>query len=131
MSIFYADKEQLERQTGTDLIYYRHHRPGFILVQYKRMRTAAGSREATYYPDDQLRRELARARALPTAATPRHPNEWRLTEDSFYVKLVADDLARPTANKWCTACTCPAVWSISSSPPVTGTRFLGGGRPRI
>lgn len=99
MSIFYADKEQLERQTGTDLIYYRHHRAGFILVQYKRMRKAAGSREATYYPDDQLRRELARARALPTAATPRHPNEWRLTEDSFYVKLVADDLARPTANK--------------------------------
>ena len=36
MSIFYADKEQLERQTGTDLIYYRHHRAGFILVQYKR-----------------------------------------------------------------------------------------------
>lgn len=99
MSIFYADKEQLERQTGTDLIYYRHHRPGFILVQYKRMRTIANNREATYYPDDQLRKELTRFKALPRAATARHPNEWRLTEESFYVKLVADDLARPVANK--------------------------------
>lgn len=99
MSIFYADKEQLERQTGTDLVYYRHHRAGFILVQYKRMRTAPGSREATYYPDDQLRKELARAKALPAAAPPRDANDWRLSEDSFYVKLVADDLARPTGNK--------------------------------
>ena len=35
VTVFYADKEALERQTGTDLVYYRHHRPGFILVQYK------------------------------------------------------------------------------------------------
>lgn len=99
MSIFYADKELLERQTGTDLIYYRHHRPGFILVQYKRMRTSAEDRAATYYPDDQLRKELVRVKALPSAAPARNPSEWRLTEDAFYVKLVADDLARPVANK--------------------------------
>lgn len=99
MTIFYADKEQLERQTGTDLIYYRHHRPGFILVQYKRMRVPAGERTATYYPDDQLRKELARVKALPTAADAQNPDEWRLTEDSFFVKLVAEDLARPVANK--------------------------------
>lgn len=99
MSIFYADKEQLERQTGTDLVYYRHHRPGFILVQYKRMITAPGSREAIYYPDDQLRKQLARAKSLPAAAPPSNANEWRLSEDSFYVKLVADDLARPTGHK--------------------------------
>lgn len=98
-SIFYADKEQLERQTGTDLIYYRHHRPGFILIQYKRMRRPSNGREATYFPDEQLRRELARAKALPRPSPATHPNEWRLTEDSFFVKLVAEDLARPTANK--------------------------------
>ncbi len=99
MSIFYADKEQLERQTGTDLVYYRHHRPGFLLVQYKRMRKSSERREATYFPDDQLRKELARAKALPSPAAATHPNEWRLTEDCFFVKLVAEDLARPTANK--------------------------------
>ncbi len=99
MSIFYADKEQLERQTGTDLIYYRHYRSGFILVQYKRMRKSPKERTATYYPDGQLREELARVRALPTAAPARSPDEWRLTADSFFVKLVAEDLARPTANK--------------------------------
>lgn len=99
MTIFYADKEQLERQTGTDLIYFRHHRPGFILVQYKRMRAPANNREATYYPDDQLRKELARVKTLPVAGPARRPDEWRLTEDSFFVKLVAEDLARPVANK--------------------------------
>lgn len=99
MSIFYADKERLERQTGTDLIYYRHHRPGFILVQYKRMRKSPSGRAATYFPDEQLRKELARAKALPRPSAAMHPNEWRITEDSFFIKLVADDLARPTANK--------------------------------
>lgn len=99
MTIFYADKEQLEQQTGTDLIYYRHHRPGYILVQYKRMRAPANNREATYYPDDQLRKELTRVKALPVAGPARRPDEWRLTEDSFFVKLVAEDLARPVANK--------------------------------
>ena len=70
MSIFYADKELLERQTGTDLIYYRHYRPGFILVQYKRMRRSSDSREATYFPDEQLHKELARAKAYPPRQQP-------------------------------------------------------------
>lgn len=100
VTVFYADKEALERQTGTDLLYYRHHRPGFILVQYKRMRADDGlGSTATYYPDQQLRTELARYRALPVAAAATAADDWRLSEDAFFVKLVRDDLRKPSENK--------------------------------
>jgi hypothetical protein len=100
VTVFYADKEALEKQTGTDLLYYRHHRPGFILVQYKRMRAweRRGS-SATYYPDDQLRTEMNRYRGLPLAAEPATVEEWRLTDDAYFVKLVRDDLGKPRENK--------------------------------
>jgi len=100
VTVFYADKEALERQTGTDLLYYRHHRPGFILVQYKRMRADDGlGSTATYYPDQQLRTELARYRALPVAAAATAADDWRLSKDAFFVKLVRDDLRKPSENK--------------------------------
>jgi len=100
VTIFYADKEDLERQTGTDLVYYRHDRPGFILVQYKRMRAGQtpGAKSA-YYPDEQLRKELDRFRDLPNAEAATNSADWRLTEDAFFVKLVKDDLAKPAENR--------------------------------
>lgn len=100
VTVFYADKEAIERQTGTDLLYYRHHRPGFILVQYKRMRTDEDRpSRATYYPDDQLRTELDRYRDLPVAAPAATVDDWRLTEDAYFIKLVKDDLRKPAENK--------------------------------
>ncbi len=99
VTVFYADKEALERQTGTDLVYYRHHRPGFILVQYKRMRLSQPRSRPTYYPDDQLLIELGRLRALPHPEAATTAEDWRLTDDPFFIKLVRDDLAKPAENK--------------------------------
>ena len=100
VTVFYADNEALERQTGTDLLYYRHHRPGFILVQYKRMRVSEGrGSSATYYPDDQLHAEISRYRALPIAAQAATVEEWRLTNDAYFIKLVRDDLRKRRENK--------------------------------
>lgn len=99
VTVFYADKEALERQTGTDLLYYHHHSPGFILVQYKRMRSDGPNSRPVYYPDQQLRTELARYRALPVAAAATTARDWRLSEDAFFVKLVRDDLPKPSENK--------------------------------
>jgi hypothetical protein len=100
VTVFYADKEALEQQTGTDLLYYCHHRPGFILVQYKRMR-ASESRgsSATYYPDDQLDTEINRYRGLPLAAQAATVEEWRLTDDAYFIKLVRDDLRKRRENR--------------------------------
>lgn len=99
VTVFYADKEALERQTGTDLIYYRHHRPGFILVQYKRMRPGNSSSPPTYYPDKQLQVELDRFREIPSAGDPTTVADWRLTEEAFFVKLVRHDLSKPPENR--------------------------------
>lgn len=99
VTVIYADKEALERQTGTDLVYYRHHRPGFILVQYKRMRKRTVGSRPSYYPDHQLDLELDRLRELPRSGRPKTVQEWRLTEDAFFLKLVAEDVRRPTENK--------------------------------
>ena len=102
MTIIYADKEDLEVQTGTDLIYYHHHRPGFILVQYKRMRrpeSSASSSAATYFPDQQLTADIDRFRATHQPSSPPTADEWRLTDDAFFVKLVSDDLPKPIENK--------------------------------
>jgi hypothetical protein len=58
VTVLYADKEDLERVTGTDLIYYREDQPGFVLVQYKRMKyddQASQGERWGYRPDNQLR----------------------------------------------------------------------------
>lgn len=100
VTVYYADREALERQTGTDLIYYRRHRPGFILVQYKRMRTSGNRRSTpTYYPDGQLDKEIARYRGIPRANTATTVEEWRLTDDAYFIKLVRDDLSKPSENR--------------------------------
>jgi hypothetical protein len=100
VTVFYADKEALEKQTGTDLLYYRHHRPGFILVQYKRMRAReSGAFSAAYYPDEQLHREISRYRGLPVSVPATTVEEWRLTDDAYFIKLVRDDLRKPSENR--------------------------------
>lgn len=102
MTIIYADKEELEEQTGTDLIYYHHHRPGFILVQYKRMRRPEASRRAsaaTYFPDRQLSADVQRYLETHIPTRPSTADEWRLTKDAFFIKLVADDVEKSIDNK--------------------------------
>lgn len=99
VTVLYADKEALERQTGTDLLYYRHYRPGFILVQYKRMRSDRPGSTPTYYPDPQLQTEIDRYRSLPVPDAAASVEEWRLTEDAYFVKLVRDDVGKRAENR--------------------------------
>jgi hypothetical protein len=100
VTVIYADKEPLERQTGTDLLYYCHHRPGFIFVQYKRMRSQEGrGAQAAYYPDDQLNAEIRRYRNLPKSREATSVDEWRITSEAFFVKLVGGDLSKPSENR--------------------------------
>lgn len=126
VTVIYADKEAEERATGADLIYFREHYPGYVLVQYKRMREQGGSSRAGsgnrtgqrtdratettygYRPDRQLQEEIRRMRAVlggvPTADTPSPDassatadvGTWRLHDQPFYIKLVQEGRARPT-----------------------------------
>ena len=96
VTVIYADKEALERSTGTDLLYYCAHQPGFILVQYKRMSRRRSGADATYYPDVQMDEEIHRFAQLPVAGPPTSAGDWRLSEDAFFVKLVDESVAKPT-----------------------------------
>lgn len=103
VTVLYADKEGLERVTGTDLIYYSAHSPGFVLVQYKRMENVAQDDDEEggwlYRPDGQLGREIERMKRLKTASTHTSDLDWRLSSEPFYMKLVQSTLARPRGGK--------------------------------
>lgn len=105
VTALFADKEAEERVTGADLVYFREHFPGFVLVQYKRMRQEGEEQDSPYgyRPDKQLRKELRRMRAIlatiPKAnlsSTEPATAEWRLHDQPFYIKLVQDGRTRPT-----------------------------------
>lgn len=102
MTVAYADKEPLERVTGTDLIYYRHQNPGYVLVQYKRMRRRSGEGqplEWLYRPDAQLTEEIRRMRQILVSGTSQGVAQWRLSQEPFYMKLCEDDMERTEGGK--------------------------------
>ena len=103
VTVLYADKEAEERVTGADLIYFREHFPGFVLVQYKRMRREGSDPDSPYgyRPDKQLFEELRRMRAA-LATVPKATFKpglavasWRLHDQPFYMKLVQEGRNRP------------------------------------
>jgi hypothetical protein len=97
VTVLYADKEHLERVTGTDLIYFREEMPGFVLVQYKRM--ARETSDDIYRPDAQLEEEIRRMRAMGLGQQSAGSlDEWRLSTEPFYIKLVEPDVTRPAGN---------------------------------
>lgn len=102
VTVLYADKEAEELELGVDLIYFRQYIPGFVLVQYKRMRSPAGSTGPyAYRPDSQLDIEIERMRTVldtirePAPQPGSDPSGWRLNDQPFYFKLVEDERARP------------------------------------
>lgn len=102
VSVLYADKEDLERVTGTDLIYYREDNPSFVLVQYKRMRRASRSKpgeEWGYRPDPQLFTEIERMRKIDRSGQATDVDGWRLSAEPFYFKLIEDSKLRPEHNR--------------------------------
>ncbi len=132
VTAIYADKEGLERVTGTDLIYYSAHSPGFVLVQYKRMARSEGSApgaEWGYRPDKQLAAEIARMKALNISGTGSTFEDWRLNSGPFFVKLVQSDLRRPERNRLSPGMYFPLdlFELLVATPSVMGPR----GRPRI
>ncbi|MFI2363792.1 hypothetical protein [Promicromonospora sp. NPDC019610] len=94
VSIAYADKTKLENVTGTDLIYFRQHQPGFVLIQYKRMKSEP--RGDVYRPDAQLRKQIMRMRNIvPTDPEWLHTvDDYRITPEPFFIKVVDPQVTR-------------------------------------
>ncbi len=76
----------VEARLGADLIYYHEATQSFILVQAKRLPSAAGTR--WMYVDKQLLGQLDRLDEVAALSrTPWAPHEWRLGTDPCFVKL--------------------------------------------
>ncbi|MDO4795859.1 MAG: hypothetical protein Q4A28_07985 [Brachymonas sp.] len=95
LTVILANRLPLEKQTGTDLIYFNETYQSFVMVQYKAMEHESGHNrpvEAIYrLPDAQLKEEIDRMDALLGTLKACTPNTdiggYRLTENPFFLKF--------------------------------------------
>jgi hypothetical protein len=125
LTVWYADREELEHLTGTDLIYYRKHQPGYVMVQYKRMNKDG------YRPDAQLEKEIQRmhrlisdAKSNGTKQNIHEPDNYRLNESPFFIKLVYPTMKRPYGNRLAQGAYLPLEYfeCLLSNPQIKGER---------
>lgn len=118
-----ADSD-IENKTGADLIYYHVATRSFIAVQYKCM----DDNNFTYV-DDRLRDQLDRLDGLKQKGrSPAVPDEWRLTGDSCFLKLVKKQPMDPYANELIAGLYLPVSYTrLLLQDPATVTQ-RGGNR---
>ena len=92
LEVVYANKNDLEKTLGVDLIYYNKAFHFFVLVQYKLMKDKSEEEGYYYRPDSQLRDEVSRMNAFykkygETESIKTH-KEYRINSDGFFFKLV-------------------------------------------
>jgi len=108
MVIYHANKHPLERQTGSDLIYYHVQRRSLVFIQYKRMILEGKSKQRRYRPDKQLDREFERMEtvnkiAARNSSSGQGGDGFRLHTNPCFIKLCD-----------------PAIAGLSATAPVGG-----------
>jgi hypothetical protein len=92
LEVVYANKNDLEKTLGVDLIYYNKEYHSFVLVQYKLMKKEGADEGFSFRPDVQLKKEILRMNKFikdhgDKVAIIKH-NEYRINSDGFLFKLV-------------------------------------------
>ena len=99
LTVILANKLELEKQLGVDLVYYNETFHAATFVQYKMFRGEEG--EEGYRPDGQLGKEIARmeatARRLATLEADETCDGYRIGADPFFLKFCSK-LVPSTAN---------------------------------
>ena len=91
LEIFTANRRQLERAFGVDLIYLNVTQRNLAMLQYKMLEPPKGkTTDWTFSPDEQLHKELARMRKFAKVNAP-GPHEYRLNPAAFFLKFVKRD----------------------------------------
>ena len=90
LTVVLANRLPLEKQLGTDLIYYNETFSCFLMVQYKAMEEESG--EAVYrFPNKQLTEEIERMDSvlaeLKKCAVNTEADGYRLSENPFFLKI--------------------------------------------
>jgi hypothetical protein len=94
LTVILANRLPLEKQTGTDLIYYNETYQSFVMVQYKAMeqKELEGRPQAVFrLPNEQLAAEVERMKELRAQLRSCPPStdkgSFRLSENPFFLKL--------------------------------------------
>ena len=92
LTVILANRQPLEEQTGTDLIYFNETFQSFVMVQYKAMDKKDGEPARFYLSSDKnLPQEIAKMEALASQLSFCTPNTshqgFRLTDNPFFIKL--------------------------------------------
>lgn len=90
LTVVLANRLPLEKQLGTDLIYYNETFSCFLMIQYKAMEEEAS--ESVYrFPNQQLTEEIDRMKAVIGELKKCAPNTevdgYRLSENPFFLKI--------------------------------------------
>jgi hypothetical protein len=91
LEIFTANRRQLEKAFGVDLVYLNVTRRNIVMLQYKMLEPPRGNgTDWTFTPDEQLAKELERMHKFGTRnAAP--VGEYRFNPSVFYLKFVRRD----------------------------------------
>lgn len=91
LTIIMANRQPLEQQTGTDLIYYNQKFKAFIMVQYKAMESDDGRDPVFRFPESNLADEIQRMdEFLEELAKVQHvpaTDDFRLNSNPFFLKF--------------------------------------------
>ena len=93
LEVFTANRRNLERVFGVDLIYLNAVRQNIVMLQYKMLEPSRRENAKTdwiYRPDDQLTEEIRRMERF-AAVHPPGPHEYRLNPAVFFLKFVKRD----------------------------------------
>lgn len=100
LDIILTNRTVLEKQTGTDLIYYNSTYRSFVMVQYKAMEKTSESLSPVFrLPNALLQDEIARMEDLLKKITATddltNRNCYRLNENPFYIKICPRIILNP------------------------------------
>jgi len=98
LTVILANKLELEKQTGTDLIYYNETYNSFVMIQYKALEKEA--HDAVFrFPSSQLTEEIERMDQilgmLNEIKTQDKPDNFRICENPFFLKFCAREVLNP------------------------------------
>jgi len=103
LDVIYANRNELEKTTGVDLIYFNQSYNSFVLVQYKLMKSENNSDDMLFRPNNQLKEEIKRMDNFVTTyyctkKINKH-EEYRLCDDGFMFKFVPNKGLKPASNE--------------------------------
>jgi hypothetical protein len=93
LQIITANRRDLEKVLGVDLIYLNLTQRNIVMVQYKMLEPNRRAGEPTdwlYWPDEDLAKQIAKMKRFASKHAP-GPFDYRLNPQVFYLKFVRRD----------------------------------------